>query len=144
MNYFSFGQWSKTDLILLWSGFQELRPGGLLPTWRSFGLDRSRRLLDEQSRDLLQKTVEQKVQWRPLLITTEYVTDWFIDWLLTDLLQFQQQSLELVHYSKDSQSLFSLLWKTQAWFTLLDLSNSPPHGLDPLLNSLDTYSKKGV
>lgn len=56
----------------------------------------------------------------------------------TDLLQFQQQILELIHDSKDSQSLFSFVRKTKTWFTLLDLRYSSPHGLDLLLNSLQT------
>ena len=58
------------------------------------------------------------------------------DWSMSDLLQFQQQVLELVHYSEDGQSLLGLLWKTKAWFTPLDLSHCRPHGLDLLLNLL--------
>lgn len=54
----------------------------------------------------------------------------------TYLLQVQQQCLELVHHFKDHESLFCLVWKTEAWFTCLDLSYSSPHGLDLLFNHL--------
>lgn len=54
----------------------------------------------------------------------------------TDLLQVQQQSLELVDNSKHRQSLLSVPWKMQAWFTSLDPSHSSLHGPDLLLHHL--------
>lgn len=77
---FLFKCWMRqiTHLSLHWGGFQELRLRGRLLNWRSFGLDRSRRLLDEQSRDLLQdenKRFSTVQRFSELLGLTDWSTD---------------------------------------------------------------------
>lgn len=102
---------------------------GLLQLGWRLGLNRSLRLLDEQSRNFLQTQRDRRLRKACSLSVC-------LSEGVTDLLQLHQQSLQLIHDCEDAQSVFSLQRETKARFAFLDLSNCSPHGLNPLLNHL--------